>query len=963
MSNIYAPGMRLEIRGEEWAVRRVDAIPQHHSKALSVVGVSDLVRDREAVFLDGLEQDHGGGIKVLDPAQVVFKQDLSERFLHGRLYLESLLRQTPPTDDKLYVGHLGAVDEVPFQLDPALQALQQPRQRILIADAVGLGKTIEVGILLSELIQRGRGKRILVVTLKSLMAQFQKELWHRFTIPLVRLDSAGLQKVRNLIPTNANPFQYYDKVIISIDTLKNDSEYRVYLENCHWDVVVIDEAHNVADRGGKKSQRARLAKLLADHSESMILASATPFDGDPRSFASLMNMLNPTAIADPANYTKEDIHGLFLRRFKKDIQAQVKDSFRDRTIRKELCPASSAEEAVYTALGELQLKTIDRRKVKGQHLFRTVLEKSMFSSPAACLKSLGERLQRQQAQLADKQQQGKTEDVQAGLEDMKTLEALSALVQAVTPEQFGKYQNLLRLLKDKSALSWDGKDPKDRLVIFTERLETLAFLKQNLQRDLGLKEGQILDLDGSMSDLEQMQIVQDFGDSSKPVRLLIASDVASEGINLHYLSHKMIHFDIPWSLMTFQQRNGRIDRYGQDRDPLICYLLTEPRHSKIRGDLRYLEILIAKDERAQKSIGDPSSLGGNDELSQELTTGEAMESGLSPQAFDEALEEKPDFLALLFGETPIPTGEKATQSKGQHPRVFPSSWDYFTLALQDHCRNHRLQVNRQDDRKIITLTLNDELQRIFKNLPSEVVTRDHQIHLCAEREFLMKQIKDLRNRSSDEHENSWLQAHLLWDNHPLMDWVSHKATANFRRGEAPALFLPSLPKGDVWIVVYGMMPNRRGLAVIQAWLAVHYQLNRLVGIKDLSAFLEATKLGVQEQPNTAVEHDLSGLMNKRREVIELAQRHMHQKREDFNATMAPKLEAHLNELIELREKKLAYLNKEYAGKKKSAALDEAKAKDEREIDQLFDDYSQWYEMSLKTEDQPYVRLVCAVAGV
>ena len=139
---------------------------------------------------------------------------------------------------------------------------------------------------------------------------------------LVRLDSQGLARVRNRIPSNHNPFNYFDRSIISIDTLKNNPEYRNYLENAWWDIIVIDECHNVAARANEqgKSRRARLAEKLAGRSDTLILLSATPHDGSARSFASLMALLDPTAISDPDDYTPADYHdkGLVIRRFKKD---------------------------------------------------------------------------------------------------------------------------------------------------------------------------------------------------------------------------------------------------------------------------------------------------------------------------------------------------------------------------------------------------------------------------------------------------------------------------------------------------------------------------------------------------------------------------------------------------------------------------------------------------------------------
>jgi hypothetical protein len=251
-TSVLAPGARVLIRDAEWIVKRVDTTGTG-GRSVQVIGVSEIVRHKEARFLTEIE---GKSLTLLDPAETELVPDGSPQFRNSRLYLESLLRQSPPTGNDLWIGHSAAVDNLPFQLDPALLALEQPRQRILIADAVGLGKTIEMGILLSELINRGKGKRILVVTTKSMMAQFQKELWTRFTIPLVRLDSVGLDRVRSRIPTNANPFYYYDKAIISIDTLKQNDEFRVWADKSYWDVIVIDEAHNVAFRGSKLSRQA-----------------------------------------------------------------------------------------------------------------------------------------------------------------------------------------------------------------------------------------------------------------------------------------------------------------------------------------------------------------------------------------------------------------------------------------------------------------------------------------------------------------------------------------------------------------------------------------------------------------------------------------------------------------------------------------------------------------------------------
>ncbi len=213
--------------------------------------------------------------------------------------------------------------------------------------------------------------------------------------------------------------------------------------------------------------------------------------------------------------------------------------------------------------------------------------------------------------------------------DLRALAQLARAVEAVTPDRFSKYRQLLETLK---RMKWKlARSKQDRLVIFTERRETLSFLAEHLSADLGLKDGQWEELHGELSDVDQQRIVDDFGNSTARVRVLLASDVASEGLNLHYLCHRLIHFDLPWSLMVFQQRNGRIDRYGQTESPQIVYLQTDSQNEAIQGDTRILTLLRQKSEQAFDNIGDPSAfMGVYDVEEEERVTAQAMQSGTTP---------------------------------------------------------------------------------------------------------------------------------------------------------------------------------------------------------------------------------------------------------------------------------------------------------------------------------------------
>ena len=165
-------------------------------------------------------------------------------------------------------------------------------------------------------------------------------------------------------------------------------------------------------------------------------------------------------------------------------------------------------------------------------------------------------------------------------------------------------------------------------MIFTGRRESQRFLVEHLPQDLGLPKGAVVQLDGAMADVEQTKVVEQFAQEKEAVRILVATEVASEGLNLHYLSHRLVHFDIPWSLMTLQQRNGRIDRYGQPRQPQIRYLLTASRSEGMGDTEKILRVLIRKDAQAQQNIGDPSVfLRVFDPAAEETEIEKAVEAG------------------------------------------------------------------------------------------------------------------------------------------------------------------------------------------------------------------------------------------------------------------------------------------------------------------------------------------------
>lgn len=936
----FSPGMRVIIRDEEWMIKKVENNSLNR-KTLHCVGISKLVKDHQAMFLSDLED-----IIPVDPAQVKLVIDDSSFFKKSRLYIESQWRQQTPTDSALHIGNRAAMDVMNFQLEPAQVSLRRTRQRILIADTVGLGKTLEAGILISELIARGKGKRILVVTVKSMMTQFQKEMWNRFTIPMVRLDSNKIQKIRAQLPSNHNPFFYYDKTIVSVDTLKRDVEYRTHLENAWWDIIVIDEAHNVAERGSRQAQRSRLAQLLSERSDTLIMLSATPHDGRSESFASLMNMLDPTAIANPHEYGKEDIKGLCIRRFKSDVKDQVQGSFKERIVSIERCQASSKEEIAFDLFTKMQLQMDKNRPYAAGQLFKTSLEKALFSSPTACIKSIDERLKKL-----------KKRNNTDAIEDIEQLEDLRNVLLQIDPRSFSRYCKLLELVKSKD-YGWDVTNSSDRIVIFTERIETMRFLAKQLREDLRLNDSIVQELYGGMSDNEQQNIVENFGRKESPIRILVASDVASEGINLHYLSHRLIHFDIPWSLMVFQQRNGRIDRYGQQDRPDIRYFMVSSENEKIKGDMRIMEILVQKEEQAYKNIGDPTLLMGkfnSDE--EELITAEAIENNLSAEEFNDQFEDTLEF-------DPFELLMKAATEQEEPSQILTkdtlfNDMDYLRDAMDIFSQSQRQPVRNLETVEGLEIEITTDLKRRLNALvPEEALSEKDYLRLSPDKMFCMEEMR--RSMQNNMSETAWPATQYLWPLHPIFEWLNDKAGLLFNRGEAPLIGITqALPKSDYIFVVAGTIPNRKSTPVVDQWFGLHFSKETLIGELSMEQVISKTKLNRGNIPNQNLvtmnqKQDAEALLPT---VVDEAKKVLNRHYDNYQNRINPQIEDELDKLIELENKHKGFLQLSLFDNERE------KCEEERKVEQKFEQFTDWVKDTLEIEDNPYLRIIAVMAGV
>lgn len=666
------PGQVVEVRGSTWAVANVQAqgLPRSPAddttaKLSHIVDLQSLDEDRLGEQLSVVWELEVG--QTVTPAQGLPEHIYANAFdepatLAGFIDAMRWGAVTSADPNRYQAPFWSGVNIEAYQLEPLRRALTAPRANLLLADDVGLGKTIEAGLVVQELLLRHRARTAIIVCPPSLSLKWQDEMREKFGLEFTIVNSEKLAEVRRSHGLHANPFQMYPRVIVSMAWLPQTRAQRllrdVYTQASNpksgkrfaFDILIVDEAHHVAPSsppaiaGGRgyavDTQRTIAVRQLADRCEHRLFLSATPHNGHPESFTALMEMIDPRRFARGATLDATALKEVTVRRLKRDLPAK---GFKPRKVDVLPFMPSADEQEMFALLDDIVTQSAKLNGTKpGGDIVSMLLKKRFLSSPYAFGQTLSHYLDAKGGRgltdddyddifgegQADEEEGLWEQDEAEHLRESKTSDPLVA----AKPGQLEKLRDwglgfesradskvdaLLNFLD--ATCRPDGKHwSNERVVVFTEYAHTVDWLERILnQRGY---QGRVAVIQGSTPTDEREVIKAQFNEdpSKEPLRVLLATDAAGEGIDLQHHCSRLVCVDTPWNPARLEQRIGRIDRYGQREEPKVFLFGPDSTSSTYTADADFMMRIARKVANIEHDLGSANQIIG-DEIQQHFT--------------------------------------------------------------------------------------------------------------------------------------------------------------------------------------------------------------------------------------------------------------------------------------------------------------------------------------------------------
>ncbi|KAA1251355.1 DEAD/DEAH box helicase [Mycobacterium simiae] len=669
LSSLPDPGQVVEVRGSTWAVANV------HAQGLPRSPADEATAERNHVVdLQSLDEDRlGEQLSVIwelevghtvTPPQGLPEQINPEAFddpvtLAGFIDAMRWGAVTSADPNRYQAPFWSGVVVEAYQLEPLRRALAGPRANLLLADDVGLGKTIEAGLVLQELLLRHRARTAIIVCPPSLALKWQDEMRDKFGLAFTIVNSELMAQVRRSHGLHANPFQLYPRVIVSMAWLPQVRAQRllrdVYAQASNpksgnrfaFDALIVDEAHHVAPsspsavasgRGyAVDTQRTVAVRQLADKCEHRLFLSATPHNGHPESFTALMEMIDPRRFSRGAILDSAALKDITVRRLKKNLTGK---GFKDRQVKILPFTPNDSEQEMFSLLDEIVTKSAKRNGTKpGGDIVTMLLKKRFLSGPFAFGMTLSHYLTAKAGRglfdddyddifgegQADEEEGLWEQDEAQRLRESKGSDPLSAAEpgQLTKLAEWGlgyesrpdsRLETLIGFLD--AVCRPDGKHwTNERVVVFTEYAHTVDWLQRVLaQRGYA---DRLAVIQGSTPTEEREYIRSQFTEdpSKEQVRVLLATDAAGEGIDLQTHCHRLVNFDIPFNPSRLEQRIGRIDRYGQTEAPEVFHFVPDEKASIYGADADFMARIAKKVAQVEHDLGSVNQVVG-DEIQQ-----------------------------------------------------------------------------------------------------------------------------------------------------------------------------------------------------------------------------------------------------------------------------------------------------------------------------------------------------------